>query len=109
MNVGLVYLRNKLADRAVERLDKANKLLVEKVTAEDNKYKLQYKDTDEKIPEDPKELKAMKLHLAISYYHLAVATKLIQEDRKSDKCLRYVKKYGMSTKNFQADVARFKR
>jgi tetratricopeptide (TPR) repeat protein len=109
INVGLIYLRNKLADRAVERLDKANKLLLEKVTAEDNKFKLQYKNSEEKIPEDTPELKSMKLHLAISFYHLAVANNLIQETRKSDNCLRMAKRYGMNTDNFLSDVSRFKK
>jgi tetratricopeptide (TPR) repeat protein len=109
INVGLVYLRTKLADRAVVKLQKANKLLQEKVTAEDNKHKLQYKDSTDEIPEDPAELKAMKLHLAISYYHLAVASKLIQEDKQSSRALRLAKRYGMKTSNFKADVRRYKR
>jgi len=109
INVGLVYLKSKLADRAVVRLEKANKLLLEKVTAEDNKFKQQYKNNEEKPPEDPKELKAMKYHLAVSYYHLAVATKLIQEKKTSKRCLKLSKKYGMDTKDFKTDVNRFKR
>ena len=110
INIGLVYMKNKLVDRANEKLNKAKDLLLAKVKRQQKKVLRQSKDGEEDAPvKEPPDLVNMKKHLGMAYYHLAVANQLLNEKSKSGRFLNKAKRYGIDTQEFSSDVERFRR
>ena len=111
INIGLVYMRNKLVDRAVEQLEKAKKVLQEMVKREQKKLeRASEDDDDDDVPlKDPPGLVNMKKHLGMCCYHLAVATQLLNQRAKSGQYLNEARRYGVNTSKFSDDVDRFRR
>ncbi len=111
INIGLVYMRNKLVPRAVEQLEKAKKVLLENVKREQKKLeRASEDDDDDDVPlQDPPDLVNLKKHLGMCCYHLAVASQLLNEKAKSGQYLNEARRYGVNTSNFSDAVDRFRR
>lgn len=107
VNLGLVYLRNKLTDRAVEKLDAARVVLEREKKRLERMTKTDESDAAPPPEADVKDLAAIRTHLSMVYYHLAIAMHLKKEVVKSGRYLKWAKDLGLPGDRFRDDVQRF--